>query len=502
MTTSPALAFDHVSMEFPGVKALDDVSFDVRAGSIHALMGENGAGKSTLLKILSGAYTPSGGALFIGGASKTFTDTAHALAAGIAVIYQELHLVPEMSVAENLFLGHLPQKFGIVNRRALADAARQQLELIGEDIDPWTKLGKLSLGQRQMVEIAKALTRGARIIAFDEPTSSLSDREVRRLFKIIRELKDRGCAILYVSHRMEEIFELGDRITILRDGKHVETNELANLIREVVVQRMVGRKLADIYNYTPRAHGDGGLVVEGVCGPGLTEPCSFTAKAGEIFGFFGLIGAGRSELMKLLFGATAKTAGRVTIGGRPLEIVSPREAIEAGVVLCPEDRKKEGIVPVRSVLENTNLSARRRKARAGVLIDESWEQSNAKDRCAQLRVKTPSVRQLIRNLSGGNQQKVILGRWLSESVKVILLDEPTRGIDVGAKSEIYGIMQDLAKSGVCVIVVSSELPEVLGVSDRIAVMRQGKIAAILDRAEANEEKLLKLALPLETARAS
>jgi L-arabinose transport system ATP-binding protein len=301
---------------------------------------------------------------------------------------------------------------------------------------------------------------------------------------------------------MEEIFELGDRITILRDGKHVETNELAALTREGVVQRMVGRKLADIYNYMPRACGDSGLVVEGVCGPGLTEPCSFNAKAGEIFGFFGLIGAGRSELMKLLFGATAKTAGRVTVGGRPLEILSPREAIEAGVVLCPEDRKKEGIVPVRSVLENTNLSARRRKARAGVLIDETWEQSNAKERCAQLRVKTPSVRQLIRNLSGGNQQKVILGRWLSEAVKVILLDEPTRGIDVGAKSEIYGIMQELAKSGVCVIVVSSELPEVLGVSDRIAVMRQGKIAAILDRADANEEKLLKLALPLETARAS
>ncbi len=500
--STPLLAFDHVSMDFPGVKALDDVSFDVRAGSIHALMGENGAGKSTLLKILSGAYVPSGGTLVIGGQRKIFTNTAHALAACIAVIYQELHLVPEMSVAENLFLGHLPQRFGLVNRRALAAAAHRQLELIGEDIDPWMKLGQLSLGQRQMVEIAKALTRGARILAFDEPTSSLSDREVRRLFKIIRELKARGCAILYVSHRMEEIFELGDRITILRDGRHVETNELANVTRDTLVQRMVGRTLADVFHYTPRAFGNSGLVVEGLGGPGLTEPCSFTAKAGEILGFFGLIGAGRSELLRLLFGATAKTAGHLTIGGQSLDFVSPREAIAAGVVLCPEDRKKEGIVPVRSVLENTNLSARRRKARAGVLIDESWEQSNAKDRCAQLRVTTPSVRQLIRNLSGGNQQKVILGRWLSETVKVILLDEPTRGIDVGAKSEIYGIMQDLAKAGVCVIVVSSELPEVLGVSDRIAVMRQGKIAAILDRADASEEKLLRLALPLETARAS
>ena len=499
---SPALAFDGVSMAFPGVKALDDVSFDVRAGSIHALMGENGAGKSTLLKILSGAYTPSAGALALDGRPRTFGATADALTAGIAVIYQELHLVPAMSVAENLFLGHLPQKFGIVNRRALAAAARQQLELIGEEIDPWTKLGTLSLGQRQMVEIAKALTRGARIIAFDEPTSSLSDREVRRLFTIIRELRTRGCAVLYVSHRMEEIFELCDRITILRDGRHVDTADLATLTRDAVVQRMVGRKLADIYHYTPRPPAGPGLVVAGLCGPGLAEPCTFSAAAGEILGFFGLIGAGRSALLKLLFGGAEKTAGRVTFAGRALTLTSPRQAIEAGIVLCPEDRKKEGIIPVRSVLENTNLSARRRKARAGLFIHEAWEQTNARARTAQLRVKTPSVHQLIRNLSGGNQQKVILARWLSEKVNVILLDEPTRGIDVGAKSEIYTIMQDLARTGVCVIVVSSELPEILGVSDRIAVMRQGKIAAILDRAEATEEKLLKLALPLETARAS
>ncbi|MSU68399.1 MAG: L-arabinose ABC transporter ATP-binding protein AraG [Opitutia bacterium] len=548
----PALAFDHVSMAFPGVKALDEVSFDVCAGSIHALMGENGAGKSTLLKILSGAYPPSGGSLAIDSQPRAFRDTAEALTAGIAVIHQELHLVPEMSVAENLFLGHLPQTFGIVNRRALAEAARQQLELIGEDINPQTKVGQLSIGQRQMVEIAKALTRGARIIAFDEPTSSLSDREVRRLFTIIRELRTRGCAVLYVSHRMEEIFELCDRITILRDGRHVATGRLPSrdtgvapldsslsLTRDAVVQRMVGRTLADIYNYTPRAsrggegtalaagpsrtaddnrdrvptsgssthepppaRDDRGLVVDGLCGPGLAEPCSFTAAAGEIFGFFGLIGAGRSELLKLLFGAVPKTSGGITFSGRELTITSPRHAIAAGIVLCPEDRKKEGIVPVRSVLENINLSARRRTARVGIFIDESWEQTNARERSAQLHVKTPSVQQLIRNLSGGNQQKVILGRWLSEQVNVLLLDEPTRGIDVGAKSEIYTIMQDLARSGVCVIVVSSELPEILGVSDRIAVMRQGKIAAILDRAEATEEKLLKLALPLETGRAS
>lgn len=499
---SSALAFDDVAMEFPGVKALQGVSFEVRAGSVHALMGENGAGKSTLLKILSGAYRPTGGTVRIDGQARSFAHTQDALDAGVAVIYQELHLVPEMSVAENLFLGHLPSRFGVVKRDELRAAAKKQLELIGEAIDPDTKLGRLSLAQRQMVEIAKALTRGARIIAFDEPTSSLSDREVRRLFAIIRDLKARGSAILYVSHRMEEIFQLCDRITILRDGKHVETAELAAISREHVVQRMVGRELADIYHYTPRPQRGAGLAVKSLMGPGLAEPCSFTAERGEILGFFGLIGAGRSELMRLIFGATEKTDGHVSVQGQPVEIGSPREAIEAGVVLCPEDRKKEGIVPVRSVLENMNLSTRRRKAKAGLLIDESWERANVAEKIARLRVRTPSAQQLIRNLSGGNQQKVILGRWLSEPVKVILFDEPTRGIDVGAKSEIYTIMQELARDGVCVIMVSSELPEVLGISDRIVVMRQGRIAAVVGRADANEASLLKLALPLETAQSA
>jgi L-arabinose transport system ATP-binding protein len=501
-TSVPLLAFDRVSMEFPGVKALNEVSFDVCGGTIHALMGENGAGKSTLLKILSGAYRPSGGSIVIEGKSQLFEDTSAALAAGVAVIYQELHLAPELSVAENIFLGHLPQKFGIVDRGALATATRELLALVGEAIDPWLKVGRLPLAQRQMVEIAKALSHGARVIAFDEPTSSLSDREVRRLFKIIRDLKSRGCAVLYVSHRMEEIFELCDRITILRDSRHVETNSLANLSRETVVQRMVGRELADIYHYSSRPRAAGGLVVENICGRALTAPCSFSAEAGEILGFFGLVGAGRSELLRLVFGADPKTSGRVLLDGRELAIEAPRTAIEEGIVLCPEDRKKDGIVPVRSVLENLNLSARRRHARGGMLINDGWERSNAQQRTAQLRIKTPSPRQLIRNLSGGNQQKVIIGRWLSERVKVVLFDEPTRGIDIGAKSEIYAIMQELARNGVCVIMVSSELPEVLGVSDRVVVMRQGQIAAVVARAEATEEKLLKLALPLETARAS
>lgn len=489
------LAFDRVSMEFPGVKALEDVSFAVSPGTIHALMGENGAGKSTLLKILSGAYQPSSGNLSLGGTPCRFADTSAALAAGVAVIYQELHLVPEMSVAENIFLGHLPHRAGIVRRPELLAATRRQLELIGESIDPDTPVGRLPLAQRQMVEIAKALTRGARIIAFDEPTSSLSDREVRRLFAIIRDLKARGCAILYVSHRMEEIFSLCDRITILRDGRHVETTALASITRARVVQRMVGRELADIYHYAPRPHRGPGLAVENLSGPGLAGPLSFSAAAGEIFGFFGLVGAGRTELLRLLFGLAAPHGGTVSVHGAPVAIASPRDAVAAGLVLCPEDRKQEGIIPVRSVLENINLSTRRRRATGGVLIDETWEQANARRQIDTLRIRTPSPRQLIRHLSGGNQQKAILGRWLSEPVKVLLFDEPTRGIDIGAKSEIYSLMQGLAREGACVIVVSSELPEVLGLADRIAVMRQGRLARIVNRADATEEKLLQLALP-------
>ncbi len=499
VSLSPALAFDRVAMEFPGVKALDGVSFSVTAGSVHALLGENGAGKSTLLKLLSGAYTPSGGTLVLDGQPRHFRHTADALAAGITVIYQELHLVPEMTVAENLFLGHWPHRLGILNRRELSEAARRALESIGETFSAETKVSRLKLAQRQMVEIAKALTRGARIIAFDEPTSSLSAREVQRLFAIIRALKARGCAILYVSHRLEEIFALCDRVTVLRDGRHVETTDVPTATRSTLVRAMVGRELAEVFAYTPRARLGPGLDVAGVCGPRLPQPCSFTAHAGEILGLFGLVGAGRSELLRLIFGAETSSGGRIAVHGTAVYITSPRDAIAAGIVLCPEDRKKEGIVPIRSVLENLNLSARRRHARAGGILAEDWEQANAQQQVERLRIRTPSLHQPIRHLSGGNQQKAILGRWLSEPVKVLLLDEPTRGIDIGAKHEIYAIIQDLARKGTCVIVVSSELPEVLGLSDRIAVMRQGQIAAVLDRTDASEEKILHLALPLEPA---
>jgi L-arabinose transport system ATP-binding protein len=490
------LGFDRVSKSFPGVRALHEISFGVAEGSVHALLGENGAGKSTLLKTLSGAHMPSSGSLEIAGVPRVFRNTAEAIAAGVAVIYQELHVVPELTVAENLFLGHLPSTAGIVRRSELREKASELLRRCGESIDPRTKLGRLPIGQRQMVEIAKALSRGAKIIAFDEPTSSLSAREIEKLFAVIRELQRQNHVILYVTHRMEEVYKLCDSATVFRDGRHVRTwDSVKEVTADMIVTSMVGRDIADIYNYSPRPHGEASLEIANVSGAGITAAASLRVAKGEILGLFGLVGAGRTELLKLIYGATRKSSGSIRINGKPAAIDSPRDAIREGLLFCPEDRKKEGIVPVRSVQENLNISARRNSAHFGFVIDEPWEHRNADSFIRKLGVKTPSPRQLIKNLSGGNQQKVILARWLSENINAILLDEPTRGIDVGAKAEIYNIIYDLAKSGVAVLVVSSDLPEVMGISDRILVMRTGRIAGEFTREQFNQEAIMKVALP-------
>ncbi len=490
------LSFSAVTKDFPGVCALDGVSFAAEGGRVHALMGENGAGKSTLLKILSGAYAPTQGTLEIDGQSQVFSDTAEAIAAGVAVIYQELFLVPEMSVAENLFLGHLPARHGIINRRQLRDDARRQLAWVGEDIDPDTKVGHLPIAQRQLVEIAKALSRGARVIAFDEPTSSLSSREVERLFAVIRDLRARGHVVLYVTHRMDEVFALCDAVTILRDGRHIRTfDTMTGLTVNEVIRQMVGRDLKNVFNYSPRPLGATALEVRQVTGPGLTAPVSLQVASGEIVGLFGLVGAGRSELLKLIYGAVPCTGGAIQLDGTGATPASPRDAINRGLVLCPEDRKRDGIVPVGSVEENINLSARRHHAAGGFVLNNRWERANAEKHVASLAIKTASLATAIGFLSGGNQQKAILARWLSEKVRVILLDEPTRGIDVGTKSEIYAIIQRLAASGVGVLFVSSELPEVLGLADRVLVMRGGALSGEFARSEATEERVLKAALP-------
>jgi len=467
---------------------------------VHALVGENGAGKSTLLKILSGAHPPCRGTVLIGGQACRFRGAADAFRAGVAVIYQELHLVPGLSVAENIFLGRLPRRRGgLVDRPRLQREARALLALLGEDLAPDAELGRLPIAQRQMVEIAKALSRGARILAFDEPTSSLSARETERLFAVIRDLRAQGHVILYVSHRLEEIFNLCDAASVLRDGRLVATyDDLRAVDSGTLISRMVGREFKDAYGYWPRPRGAPLLEVQGLAGAGVPEPVSFNVAAGEILGVFGLVGAGRTELLKLIYGAGRVRAGGVVLRGRGGRIASPGHAIARGLALCPEDRKKEGLVPLLSLSDNINLSAGRAHARGGLLINRAWEAANARAQIAQLAIKATSPRQKVGTLSGGNQQKAILARWLSGEVDVLLLDEPTRSIDVGAKREIYDLIYALTARGKAVVMVSSDLPETLGVCDRIMVMRGGRVTGLLDRGAATAEQVLKLALPLET----
>ncbi|MEL6114890.1 L-arabinose ABC transporter ATP-binding protein AraG [Photobacterium sp. SP02] len=496
MATSPSsLEFRQISKHFPGVKALSDISFRVSSGSVHALMGENGAGKSTLLKTLSGLYQPTSGELVINDKAVRLSSTVDALEQGIAIIYQELNLVPELSVAENIYLGQLPTKNGKVDTETLNRNASAQLARLGEDFDPSLPLKTFSIGQWQMVEIAKALSRNATIIAFDEPTSSLSQREIDNLFKVIRELRDDGKIILYVSHRMEEIFSLCDAITIFKDGSHVQTcDDMAHLTHDKLVELMVGREINDIYNYRSRPLGESGLKLDKLTGTGLSAPVSMDIRQGEILGLFGLVGAGRTELTRLIFGAEKPDSGDIYLHNQKMQIRSPKDAIKAGITLCPEDRKAHGIVPILSVEENTNISARPWHLKLGGVINRVWERKNAETQSQALNVKAANLEQAIGQLSGGNQQKVILGRWLSTDMSVILLDEPTRGIDVGAKSEIYELIFKLAENGVTVLVVSSDLPEVLGISDRLLVMKEGRITGELTRDAFDEQTALRLAM--------
>jgi len=493
--TEAYLQLAGITVQFPGVLALDQVSLDVRRGEVHGLMGENGAGKSTLLKVLSGVNQPAAGTLALNGVVQQFTTTKAAIEAGVAIIYQELHLVPELTVAENLMLGALPNRFGVLDEKALLARAMRELERLGEKIDPAQQVKYLSIGQRQMIEIGKALMRDARVIAFDEPTSSLSSRETTQLFRIIRALRAEGRAIIYVTHRMEEVYELCDRVTVFRDGHHIDTFEAgAGLDRDRLISCMVGRSIADVYGYRARPTGDVQLEVKGLMGPGLKEPASFSARKGEIVGFFGLVGAGRSELMKLIYGAVKPAAGEIVLRGKPVRFTTPRDAVRAGVALCPEDRKQEGIVSIASVSDNLNISCRRHFSRFNVLNSRK-EAQTAKEFIAKLSIKTRNGETPIGTLSGGNQQKVILSRWLAEEIDVFLMDEPTRGIDVGARSEIYGLLYALAEAGRTVIVVSSDLAEVIGIADRVLVMKEGRIVGDLPKAQATPDALIKLALP-------
>lgn len=492
---TPMIAFHKVGKTFPGVVALHDVSFTVAAGEVRALIGENGAGKSTLLKIMAGQYVPDSGELHIDGVARRFTSPRDSQHAGISIIHQELQLFPQLSVAENLMLGMLPARAGFVDRAALHAKAVAMLGRLGEAIDPDTRLGALSIGRRQMVEIGRALLREAKIIAFDEPTSSLSVRETERLMAIIGDLRSSGCAIIYVSHRMEEVYALADSATVLRDGTHVL--DLAPVTADDadrLVGAMAGRTISDVYGYRPRALGPPMVEVQALAGQGVVAPVSLDVVRGEILGLFGLVGAGRSELFRLMYGAVAPETGTVRIEGRTIRTGDPRDAIAAGIALCPEDRKEEGIVPSASVRENLAL-AWRNLTGATPLLRLREERSAADDLIDRLRIKTATAEATIGSLSGGNQQKAVIARWLWAGARVLLLDEPTRGIDVGARSEIYDLIYRFAEDGGTVLFASSDMAEVLGVADRIAVMREGSLAGIVPRSDATPAGLLRLALP-------
>ncbi len=492
----PYLKFCNITQKFGEFTALNNINFSVSEGSVHALVGENGAGKSTLLKVLSGVNQLTEGHLEIGGQTKIYKNVKESLTDGISIIYQELNIASEMSIAENIMLGKMPKTAFGLDKKQLHQQAKAIMKGLIDDIDPSEIMKNLSLGQWQMVEIAKAVGQGAKIIAFDEPTSSLSFREIEKLFAVINRLKNEGKVILYVSHRMDEIFQICDAITVFKDGQHVHTyNDIKTVSKEQLVKDMVGRELKDIYPKLPHEHGEICLQVDNILGKGLSKPVSFNVRAGEIVGLFGLVGAGRSELLKLLFGRNRLNQGQIYIDGKPITLNSTINAIDNGIIFCPEDRKSEGIIGIHSVMENINIANRKHHLIAGLCINKAWEKQNAHDMSKKLDVRTPSLMKAVEKLSGGNQQKVILARWLCEDMKIVLLDEPTRGIDVGAKAEIYHIIQSLAQLGKAIIVVSSDLPEVMGIADRIIVMREGEFVQSVQQNNFSEENLLKLALP-------
>ncbi|WP_205791385.1 sugar ABC transporter ATP-binding protein [Microbacterium sulfonylureivorans] len=487
-----ALRAAGITKSFGPVRALRGVDLELRAGEVTALMGENGAGKSTLLKILNGDYRPDDGELAIGGEPVVFDDPADARRAGLRVIAQEPEILAAVSVAENIYVGNLG---GVVyNRRALLEKTRAELRRWGfHRVIRADALGsELSPAQRQIVEIMRAVVSRPRIICFDEPTSSLGDEEVDILFDLIRKLQSEGVAIAYVSHRMAEIFKLADRITVLRDGAFVGTKIAAETNHAELVRLMVGRDLTQFFHREPAALGGAVLELRGV-GNEFVSDIDLTVRAGEVVGIAGLVGAGRSELMKTIAGDYGVRSGQILVSGRERRIRQPADSIRAGIGFAPEERKAEALLMQRSVRDNAALVVLRSLSR-WIFVNDRAEKALASDYISQLRIRTPSTEQLVANLSGGNQQKVVLARWLATKPKILLLDEPTRGIDVGAKSEIYAIIDRLAHEGVAVLVVSSELPEVLGIADRIYVMNNGRIAGELPRAEATEENLLALAM--------
>lgn len=483
-----------IRKEFPGVLALDDVSFQLKRGEVHVLLGENGAGKSTLMKILSGAYSKDQGEILINGEETDILSPAHAQDLGIGIIYQEFNLNPHLSVAENIFLGREPVLFsGIINWKKLYRDAQEILDSLNVKIRAKQQVGSLGVAMQQMVEVAKALSLHARILIMDEPTASLSNTEIEALFKTITHLKKDGVAIIYISHRLEEIFEIGDRVTVLRDGRYIGTKLVSELTRDRMVRMMVNRDLDD---QIPKVKADIGEVIlkaERVCVNNRLKEISFELRKGEVLGIAGLMGAGRTRLAKTLFGVETIASGKLFIEGEERSLKTPRDAINAGIGLVTEDRKTEGLVLELSVKQNISMPNMDKFVAKGIL-NLNKENTVADDYINKLNIRTPSRNQLAIYLSGGNQQKVVLSKWLCSDVQIFIFDEPTRGIDVGAKTEIYQLMNQLTARGAAIIMISSEMPEILGMSDRILVMRDGKIAGELSDTEATQEKIMNYAL--------
>ncbi|MBW0446214.1 sugar ABC transporter ATP-binding protein [bacterium M00.F.Ca.ET.228.01.1.1] len=479
-----------VGKRFPGVVALDGINLDLRSGEVHAVCGENGAGKSTLMKIISGQYRTDDGVVTYQGKPVQFASALEAQAAGIAIIHQELNLVPHLSVAENIYLAREPKRGPFVDYRKLNADARQCLQRIGLNVSPTTLVGALSIAQQQMVEIAKALSLNARVLIMDEPTSSLTETETAQLFRIIKELRADGVAIVYISHRLDEMAGIVDRVTVLRDGRHIATSDFAATTINEIVARMVGRPLDDAYPPRESVPTDDILLrVQDLQRTGTFGPLSFDLRKGEILGFAGLMGAGRTEVARAIFGAERPDSGSIMLGDTPVSIGSPREAIRHGIAYLSEDRKKDGLALSMTVSANITLANIGGVSSRGFLrfADEA---SVAERYVRDLGIRTPTVRQVARNLSGGNQQKIVIGKWLYRGSRILFFDEPTRGIDVGAKYAIYGLMDRLAADGVGVVLISSELPELLGMTDRIAVFHEGRITAVLDTKQTSQQEIL------------
>jgi rhamnose transport system ATP-binding protein len=490
MTNTTILEMQHISKSFAGVHALRDVSFDLRPGEVHALLGENGAGKSTLIKIITGVHQPDAGEIRLNGQRVAFGNPLESRQHGIAAIYQEPSLFPDLDIAENIFVGRQPTRgAGQVAWGQMYQDAADLLDSLGVELEPKTKARNLSVAQQQMVEIARALSVHAKILIMDEPTSSLTLAEVDDLFRIVRQLREAGTAIIFISHRLEELFQLADRVTVLRDGAYVGTKTIGEVTTDSLIQMMVGRTLADMFPKLDVEAGKVVLQVEGLSREGLFRDVSFELRQGEILGMAGLVGAGRTDVARAIFGIVPATTGMIKINGQPVKISSPEQAMRLGLAYVPEDRQHHGLILPLPISQNITLPILSAFARMGWLNGRG-EQETARQAAIQMEVKAAGLWQKVRELSGGNQQKVVLAKWLTTKPRILILDEPTRGIDVGTKAAVHGLMSQLAAQGMAIIMISSELPEVLGMSDRILVMREGRLTAQFSRAEATQEKIM------------